>query len=494
MRNWKKQWKTELDAIIPNLDEKVLKEPIPQPEKVVSVKSSKRFRLTRGALGAIISSCAVCVLSLVIALSGIIPNGGSIGAGTGNGNGASNSAGVGDGDTNGDNGQGGVSTTFKSAMTTVEINPTVTFVMDENGIVTDVLAGNVDADVILSDTSAVNSMKGKELKIAVKSFVEYATILGYLDANGTDVVRISSVGDVLDEWVDGAKVEVSNYFNNNNIKSPLISEKVDYDTFKGRCNLGEFDDVEHLYGWAQDANELFTYREMGGKTNDEMLEYYKTNIVAGLIKDEIVDEIADYIEDFGELTAELIKFPDYWTKKDVTTDEDELERIEEIDDILEELYEDYGVVITNPLEYLAIADKIATTNLTEFITAFTEMVANGDFSVALAEIKDNFGISSFDEFDDFSADPSKLMDLTNGALGKKHGDMKKENEGKLHEEREEFDYDDFMNDVHDKIENEFGGSFDDFFNEHKHGDKKPGEGNRPGEPGGQGGHHSPKDE
>lgn len=482
MENWKKQWKTELDAVIPNLDEKVLNAPIPQPEKVVAVKEKKKFRFSRGFIGGLISSCAVCVLSLVIAFSGIIPaTNGSLGAGTGDnsdGSGSSSDIGGGNDGGSGEIPNGGAVTTFKSAMATVEINPTVTFVMDENGTVTDVLAGNVDADVILSDADAINSMKGKEFKVAVKSFVEYATTLGYLDANGSDVVRISSTGDFEDEWLDGATTEISAYFNNNNIKSPLISEKVDYNTFKNRCNLGDFDDIDELYDWAKDALELFTYREMSGKNNDEMLEYYKTNIMAGLIKDEIIDEIGDYVEDFAELSAMLIEFPEYWTKKDLTTDETELDKIEEIDEMFSELEEDYGVVIENAFEYLELANKLSTLNTMDFITTITEMIANGNFSGALAEIKNNLGITSFDEFEEIPTEVTDLMDRMTDAFGKKHGKMKKENEGKIHDEREEFDYDDFMQGVHDKIENEFGGSYDDFFNDNKGGGRNPG-----GEPG-----------
>ena len=68
---------------------------------------------------------------------------------------------------------------FEEFVFTIEINPSITLATDKNGIVTDIMSSNADADVILNGAEAESKMKGKKISEAVVWYTDKAARLGY---------------------------------------------------------------------------------------------------------------------------------------------------------------------------------------------------------------------------------------------------------------------------------------------------------------------------
>ncbi len=78
----------------------------------------------------------------------------------------------------------------------MEINPSVSFSTDGNGVVTGVRASNRDADVLLASKEITENLVGKNIGDAVKLYVDYAAQAGYIDLNEIgSAVRVSGCLD-----------------------------------------------------------------------------------------------------------------------------------------------------------------------------------------------------------------------------------------------------------------------------------------------------------
>jgi len=79
-----------------------------------------------------------------------------------------------------------------SSVVLLEINPSIAFVVDDEGKVSSYSATNADADVVLASGL---KLKGKTLTKSVELFVHKSCELGFADFN-SDVIRLSSTADV----------------------------------------------------------------------------------------------------------------------------------------------------------------------------------------------------------------------------------------------------------------------------------------------------------
>ena len=150
MRSWKKQLKYEFDKTVPMLKEEIKNMPI-----AVENRSEGREKRSGNALfgrGMIISTACVAMLAIIFTVLGVLgvfkPT---------------------------------ISPTQSRYVYTLEINPSVAFVTDENGVVQDVRSLNEDADVVLFDDSLLQSIQNSRLSDAVALYVDTASKLGYLD-------------------------------------------------------------------------------------------------------------------------------------------------------------------------------------------------------------------------------------------------------------------------------------------------------------------------
>ena len=159
MRKLKRQWNQELDKIVPELSHEVLSAPIAVDEEQAESEEEiwQRKRLKRFALSAMCAILAIVFsLTMVTHFTSRTPN------------------------------------VFSGGYAmVVEINPKAMFTVNGKGEVVSVSALNHQADVILANDNRVSSLKGKSASESVKLFIDYAAMLGYIDIDGEDAIKIS---------------------------------------------------------------------------------------------------------------------------------------------------------------------------------------------------------------------------------------------------------------------------------------------------------------
>ena len=193
MKNWKKRLNDELNNIVPELREDVKKAPIvTAEEKKPSIK--ERFLLffsqkTKRIISVALSFILVFVLALATMPLFNAPR--------------------------------------KEEVVIVEINPKVAFAFDKNGVVTQVSSLNVDGDVILQNEENIETMKGKNVKEAIKSFIDIAFKLNYLKENGA--VKISGLEEF--KYTTAIKESVEDYFCDKGLFAVVLTQKLEEKEF-----------------------------------------------------------------------------------------------------------------------------------------------------------------------------------------------------------------------------------------------------------------------
>jgi hypothetical protein len=113
----------------------------------------------------------------------------------------------------------------------LEINPKVMFSVDGNDKITNVVALNEDADVVLSGDNVIASIKGKQAGEGAKIFVDYCAQLGYLDVSSQGAVKLTSVGDT------NIKSSLEDYFRQKGAFFAVVEEKTSEQNFKQKWNI-----------------------------------------------------------------------------------------------------------------------------------------------------------------------------------------------------------------------------------------------------------------
>lgn len=438
MKDWKKRWKSELDQVVPPLSEKVKNQPIATQSEQTTVeeKPKKNFLW----LKRLMPVCAALIVTLVAVMTGILypfgGEGGSVG---------------------------------KTAIMSVEINPKATFTVNDDGKVTSVVAVNSDADVVLSSEQTMDAMIGKDIAVAVTKFVTVATELGYINLNEEDAVRISSCGEWKDEWLANAKNSVTTYFKDNKIKTVVIEEKVDFTEFCSRVNFTEFDDLDEVGKWLEKAKPLTIERDFDEKEQSDLQDAYLSSVFNGIIKEEITDLVGDFSEDIKELSdineqiEQECNGMNYWLAKVLTIHPTprQKELFDEMQDELDEFYEEYAVAIGSAEELALRLEKSE-----EFAGIVEDTISSifdgiiGDLMSVFESIALQFGIdvSRFEEFTEIPTSLDELLNKSKHALEMQRNNREKDNKAELEKEREEFDYDELENNIKDKH-----GSLNDFW-------------------------------
>jgi len=128
----------------------------------------------------------------------------------------------------------------------VSINPKVDFVVDENGLVVDVIPMNEDAEILLA--GKIDQFIGLTPEAAVELFTQMAVDAGYIDIEAelseVDVEVASDEGDeIANQIAEKIRTRVNNYFANNGIF--------------GRVNIGNMEEyLEQIEAYGLDADAL----------------------------------------------------------------------------------------------------------------------------------------------------------------------------------------------------------------------------------------------
>lgn len=300
MKSWKRQWKKELDSVVPEI-------------KGVSLRKTeekKGFSAIFGKYGwksfASLGVAMVLVLSVILSVFALQPPAESY-------------------------------TAFA-----VEINPAAVFVVDGKGEVCSVVSANSDADVILSSEDRVEEMTGKSPKEAVKIFADYAARLGYINLDTDfDVLRVSSYDASFD--LESVKSTVEEFFREKGACIAVATEKLSRNDF---CDIIGGVSFEDIATEVKELPTIFTERESAGKTLEEIKNLYENNV--NLSIKEYILGLIDELEEKAEKISAIYDYNSnnftisYWL--DFFAD---AEKISEMERLLDEYESLYGEKINN---------------------------------------------------------------------------------------------------------------------------------------------------
>lgn len=371
MKSWKRRFNEELDKIVPELRADVKNAPISSGGEI-NYNGGHTAVKSRNKIISIAAVAVACVITLITCLVLLLPK------------------------------KSGV------FMFTVEINPAITFVSDEQGKVTSVLASNADADVILSADGVKEKIINKNVADAAAYYTDCAAKLGYinLETNGS-AVRVSSYGSGKNKTLlNKTKSALEDYFISKGVFAAVLAESVDKEQFLKRSGIPSGTDRE-MAKYVSDSATLYLEREANGLTLGELQTLYGNNkSLQNLISAELsqnLDKLAKNAEDIQNLVGlyfEIFNHEDnpspllkgYWEVKKYYGDIIDGEfavLVSEMDTALQSYKDDYGVEITSIFQLQSVAN--------DYVTVSIERIA---------ELVENF---SYDVFSELSSGLSEIM-------------------------------------------------------------------------------------
>lgn len=364
MKSWKKRWKTELDSIVPELNNEVKKAPIVVSAGVENqespVKHAKNAFLEwfysngRGVKTALVSlSCAI-VMVLCVSLAFFIDK----------------------------------PKTQNVVAFAVEINPKAVFTVNEDGVVDSVTALNTDADIILSSNERLSMIIGKSPEEACSVFVDFSAKLGFIDLSKKGAIKISGCGAEVLSVVS----QVESYFKNKGSFYAVVSEKMELTEF---CEIsGTFSkNINELTDKLRQGKTLFSERIAEGKTEEQLKTLFEENfkqddkstIMENSLKkiQQRINEKTIAINAIWEKSQEIIDsednpnklLPNYWAVKEnifITEYTESFEQLmKEMEGLLSSYEQMYGESIDDYLQLVGMVQNYTAEKL-EFLNRLVE--------------------------------------------------------------------------------------------------------------------------
>lgn len=176
-----------------------------------------------------------------------------------------------------------------STLLAIDINPSVEFILDEEGNVLSVTASNEDAEVVLSNLDLV----GLPYEDAVEAFIDEVVELGYIDVTTTDNTIIFTVGSEDEEQENSISVEAQEV-----AQGYLEEHKIGGAVLNGELVYEELAALSEQYGISigkvriiQSAitkDETLTFEELAEMEMNELM-----NLVTTRHKEEMKEFIAN---------------------------------------------------------------------------------------------------------------------------------------------------------------------------------------------------------
>lgn len=281
----------------------------------------------------------------------------------------------------------------------VEINPSVLFITDEDGVVKEIKSLNEDGDVIVSDEDNLSLILGMDLKNALAVYADVAAKAGFIKVNEkNNAVKLSGYG-IDEDYLNEAKNSLINGLSKNGIYSVVLSNIVEFSELKKLTGLkeGEENKIEEVFS---DLPSIFAERGILEKNTDELQSLYKETVIAAkgyeLILKELENNLTKLVRNADLLlniaTKNLaitlhadnpqILLKDYWSVKNKGgTFEGEFSILmEETEDLITAYEEEFGVKIESFAQFAAIlADYSALSDKYGSITNAITSVTKEDF-------------------------------------------------------------------------------------------------------------------
>lgn len=299
MRTWKQRWKAELEERMPAMADFVKNAPIlvAQTENVCAVKKKfslkafledtvldniKRYRKRWTALAA---TCMAAVLALCICLPSVFAAPPAV---------------------------------TKTSVLSIEINPQAFFSVDENGIVTAVVAGNEDADVLLSSSQRKQSLIGQPVATASERFVDYAAQLGYLKLDGTGAVKVTACGET--EILQNVGTQVRTYLSEKGVFAAVVEESATKTEFVQYLEKAALTLQGELYDVLYSGESTYGARLVQGKSVTEVQETYDKIVPLEQIKEIYKAQLQNNLERIEEKSNDLQRIDEL--NEDITDHDD----------------------------------------------------------------------------------------------------------------------------------------------------------------------------
>lgn len=382
MSSWKKQWLSELDKTVPQKSQVYSSVPLPEKVEQKRLPPSKRWWIL-----APVTAVIIIAIVLTVVFVGV---------------------------------DSGTDTPAMPIMLTVEINPSASFITDEDGVIQNVIALNSDADVVLS-AETLSAIEGKPIADGVKVFVDKARELGYIDSDEGGALRMSFCEGADDQTVSAVKGAVEEYAKSNGVFIAVLGEIVDEDTFAERSGLTELigKDIEECLSYLQNMQESYSARlaettditELSALYEDVLSDY--TRAFDGVLTalNDGAQKISSYALDLLDISYASLTILnhsqnpgtfihyDYWTIKErypdySKLDEDLASLMEEMDGRLDAYNLKYGKDILSLTDLTSLYDKyknVSYQDVIDLIDRVSEGITLKDLAW-LSEYADALGV------------------------------------------------------------------------------------------------------
>lgn len=259
MKSWKKRLISEFDASTPDLKNDVLNAPIVTANTETAYINGNV--LAKRKIGVISLLSVAIVLLLLFSFLWIF-------------------------------GVFGSNSNFNRFAFSLEINPAVSFVTDENGIVKNVTALNEDADVILSDENVLSKLKNVTLSKAVVTYTDCAAKLGYLDVTSEKTaVRLSSSTETNGNLLKNASNELQTYFKTNGIFAVVVEDVISVNELSDRLGLKSTSNLLELTNSLENLSTLYEERVDTNADEENLKNLYDKYIVNSQMLEYIQSEL-----------------------------------------------------------------------------------------------------------------------------------------------------------------------------------------------------------
>lgn len=281
----------------------------------------------------------------------------------------------------------------------VEINPSLLFITDEDGVVKEIKSLNGDGDVIISDEDNLSALLDKDLKNSLAVYTDIAAKAGFIKVNEkNNVVKLSGYG--IDEgYLKEVENSLINGLSKNGIYSVVLSNIVEFSELKNIAGVKECEEnkIEEVFS---NLPSIFAQRGILEKTADELQSLYKETVIAAKGYDLILKELknnltklvrnADILLNIATNNLAItlhadnpqILLKDYWSVKNKggTFEGDFLTLMQETEDLITTYEEEFGVKIGSFTQFAAIlADYSALSDKYGSVVGAISSVTKEDF-------------------------------------------------------------------------------------------------------------------
>lgn len=385
MKSWKKRWKEELDATVPELRDYIKDAPIPATaDNFVNNGANTAVKARINKTVPIATLIAVLLCTLIACMIVLFPKQAEI------------------------------------FLFEIEINPAISMATDGKGNVTGVIASNPDADVILSTEGVKDNILNRNIAAAAAYYADCAAKLGYIDLSvGGSVVRISGCSNGKGEdLLSNAKSALEDYFARKGVFVAVLSETVSVEEFGNRSGIDK-SALKDIARFIAENDTLYSDRQAQGMSLQELQSLYGSAVVENKLFDTVKDTIFDNLEKLQKNASDIQNLieiytqiyshddnpaallKDYWEVKKYYGNElsgDFALIMQSMEDALAKYKQDYGVEISSIFELKDAAESylsVSVESMEKLLEDFTNQTLL-DYGSAICEIMRAAGLATED--------------------------------------------------------------------------------------------------